>query len=81
MEIKKKKCVLLVDRVSDWLQIWTAASSLDVRGNKAIKNKFVFLTNRFVFPNMVTYLKNRIPFLFSLILLAIFLRAHVYSVL
>ena len=39
---KKKKIILLVDAVSDWLQIWTAASSLEVKGNKAIKKKFVF---------------------------------------
>ena len=50
-----KKCVLLVDKESDWLQIWTAASSLDVKGNKAIKKKFVFLANRFFFQNMVTF--------------------------
>ena len=43
MKIKKKKHVLLVDEASDWLQIWTVASSLDVKGNKAIKKKFVFL--------------------------------------
>ena len=54
MEIKKKKRVLLVDEASDWLQIWMA---LDVKG-KAIKKKFVFLANRLVFPNTVTY--NRI---------------------
>ena len=45
MGIKKKKYVLLENEVSDWLQIWTAASSLDVKGNKAIKKKFVFLSN------------------------------------
>ena len=33
MEIKKKKSVLLVDGASDWLQLWTVASSLDVKGN------------------------------------------------
>ena len=52
---KEKKRVLLHDKASDWLQIWTAASSLDVKGNKAIKKKFVFLANRLVFPNTVTY--------------------------
>ena len=52
MEIKKKKRVLLM---SDWLKIWMAASSLDVNGNKAIKKKIVFLANRLVFPNTVTY--------------------------
>ena len=46
MEIKKKMSVLLVDGASDWLQIWTAASLLDIKGNiKAIKKKFVFLAN------------------------------------
>ena len=40
---------------SDWLQFWTAASSFDIKGNMAIKKKFVFLTNRLVFPIMVTY--------------------------
>ena len=44
-----KKRVLLEDEVSDWLQIWTAASSLHIKGNKAIKKKFVFLANRLVF--------------------------------
>ena len=44
-----KKCILLQDEVLDWLQIWTVASSLIVKGNKAIKKKFVFLTNRSVF--------------------------------
>ena len=55
MEIKKKKRVLLVDGASDWLQIWTAGSSLDVKGNKAIK-KNAFIANRLVFPNTVTYI-------------------------
>ena len=53
--LMEKKSVILVDEAPDWLQIWTAASSLDVKGNKAIKKKFVFLVNRFVFPNTVTY--------------------------
>ena len=52
---EKKKRVLLVDEESDWLQIWTAASFLDVKGNKAIKKKFVFLTNRLFFQNTVTF--------------------------
>ena len=52
MEKQKKMRVL---QASDWLQIWTAASSLDVKGNKAIKENFVFLANRLVFPNTVTY--------------------------
>ena len=47
MEIKKKKHVLRVDEESDWLQIWTAASSLNIKGNKAIKKS---LTGWF-FPN------------------------------
>ena len=55
MEKKKKKHVLLIDGASDWLQIWTAASSLDVKGNKAIKKKLIFLAIRLVFPNTVTY--------------------------
>ena len=46
---RKKKSVLFVDGASDWLQIWMAASSLDIKGNKAIKKKFVFLANRLVF--------------------------------
>ena len=36
MEKKKKKRILLVDGTSDWLRIWMAASSLDIKGNKAI---------------------------------------------
>ena len=51
MEIMKKKCVLLLeDEVSDWLQNWTAASSLDVKGKKAIKKNFVLFANHLVFP-------------------------------
>ena len=46
-EIKEIKCVLLEDGSSDWLQIRTAASSLDVKGNKAIKNFFFSLTGWF----------------------------------
>ena len=42
MEIKKNKRVLLIDGASDWLQIWMAAPSLDIKGNKAIKQKFCF---------------------------------------
>ena len=49
------KRVLLVDGASDWLQIRTAASSLDVKGNKAIKRTIVFLADRLVFLNTVTY--------------------------
>ena len=32
-----------------------AASLLDIKGNKAIKQKFVFLANWLGFPNTVTY--------------------------
>ena len=48
-ENKYKKCILLQDEVLDWLQIWTAASLLNVNGNKAIKKMFLFfsLTGRF----------------------------------
>ena len=52
MEIKKKKRIILIDEALDWLQIWTAASSLDVKGNKAI------LANWLVFPNKVTILPS-----------------------
>ena len=41
-DANKKKCVLLHDEASDWLQSWTAASSLDVKGNKAIKKLICF---------------------------------------
>ena len=40
MELKKKH-VLLEDEASDWLQIWTAASSLDVKSNKEIKKNLL----------------------------------------
>ena len=46
-----KKRILLEDEASDWLQIWTAASLLDV---KVIEMKFAFLANQLVFPNKVT---------------------------
>ena len=36
MEKKKKKRILLVDGTSDWLRIWMAASSLNIKVNKAI---------------------------------------------
>ena len=55
MEIKKKKHVLLVDGALDWLRIWTATSSLDVKGNKGIKKIEICYTNQLVFPNTVTY--------------------------
>ena len=48
VEINKKKHVLLEDEVSDWVQIRTAASLLEVKGNKAIKRVLFFsLTGRF----------------------------------
>ena len=47
MEIKYKKHVLLEDVASDWLLIWMAASSVDVKGNKAIS--FLSLTGHFSF--------------------------------
>ena len=37
-----KKRVLLKDEASDWLQIWTAASLVNVKINKAIKKGFCF---------------------------------------
>ena len=52
---KEKEACLLVDEESDWLQIRMAASSLDVKGNKAIKERFVFLANRLFFQNTVTF--------------------------
>ena len=36
---KEKEVRLLVDEESDWLQIWTAASSLDVKGNNYLCEK------------------------------------------
>ena len=47
--LMEKKRVILVDKASDWLQIWMTASSLDVKGNKIKK-----IANRLVFPNTVT---------------------------
>ena len=44
-----KKCVFLKDEVSNWLHIRVAATSLDVKANKAIKKNFV-LANWSVFP-------------------------------
>ena len=44
-----KKHVFLEDEVSNWLHIRTAATSLDVKGIKAIKKNFV-LANWSVFP-------------------------------
>ena len=40
MEIKKKKRGILKDKALDWLQIWTAVSSLDENGNKANQKEF-----------------------------------------
>ena len=51
--MKKKTRILLVDEASNWLQIWTAASSLDVKGIK--KEICFFSANCLVFPNTVTY--------------------------
>ena len=52
MDIKKKKRVLLLDKMFDWLQIWMAASSLEVKGNKQSKrNLFNSLTSQ-VFPGL-----------------------------
>ena len=50
----KEKEERFVDGAYDWLQIWTAVSSLDIKGNKAIKKKFVFLANQLVFLNTYT---------------------------
>ena len=41
--LMEKKRVLLVDKESDWLQILIAASSLYVKGHKAIKVFLFFL--------------------------------------
>ena len=49
----EKKRILLEDEVLYWLQIWQAASSLNVKRNKATKKDF-FHTNQSVSPNMVT---------------------------
>ena len=48
----------IADEESDWLQIWTRASSL--KGNKVIKKNFVFLADRSVFPNTVTIISYHI---------------------
>ena len=42
---KEKEACLTRSEASDWLQIWMAASLVDVKGNKAIKKNFVFLAN------------------------------------
>ena len=41
MEIKKKKCVLLKDEASNWLQIWMTVYSPDVKNKSAIKISFL----------------------------------------
>ena len=57
--LMEKKHVLLKDEASDWLRILTAASSLNVKGNQAIKENFVFLANWSVIPNTVTNIKMK----------------------
>ena len=42
MQKMKNKRVLLKDEGLDWPQIWMAASSLDIKGNKATKKKELF---------------------------------------
>ena len=49
------KIKILDDEASDWLKIWTVASLLDMKGNKAMKKKKNFLTNRSFFSNTVTF--------------------------
>ena len=56
MLMEKKKRILLEDEVSDWFNIWTAASSLDVKGNKAIKKNFFLAIQSVVVPNMITHI-------------------------
>ena len=56
MEMNKKKLVLLEDEGLKCLQIWTTVSLLNIKDNKAIKKKIVFLANQLVFPNMVTWI-------------------------
>ena len=41
MEIKKKKRVLLEYEDSDWLLIWTVASSHDVKGHTHVPNSTI----------------------------------------
>ena len=55
MEILKK-CILLEDEGLDWIPIWTLAPSLNEKGKRAIKKNLVFLSNRSVFPNTVTFI-------------------------
>ena len=53
MEIKQKKLVLLEDRASDWRQIWTAASSLDIKGNMKQSKRILFFSLTGHFPRIV----------------------------
>ena len=39
---KEKEERLLVDGMSNWLKIWTAASSLDIKGNKQLMRILCF---------------------------------------
>ena len=48
---KENEARFTLDKGSNWLQIWTAASLLNIKGNKAIKKSF-FLANQSVFPIM-----------------------------
>ena len=52
------KCILLEDEDSDLLQLWKAATPLDIKGNRVIKKEFVFLANHLVFSNMVSNVKT-----------------------
>ena len=38
----EKKYIVLKDEAFNWLQIWMAASSLEIKGNKSILKKFKF---------------------------------------
>ena len=40
----KRKRISLEDEVSDWLQIWNAASPLDVKVKKTIKKRSLFFS-------------------------------------
>ena len=55
MVIRKKKRVILKDKRRIGFKFGRRHLGLDVKGNKAIKNKFVFLVNRLIFPKTVTY--------------------------
>ena len=71
MEIKKKKCALLEDEASDWLQIWMTSSSLDIKGKKAIKKKLVFLAH-------MSFDAIEIPIGKHIVLLLMHIHAHVF---